>query len=46
MKKRTKIIPFNWDTYEQDKEKYKVVTRDGESVSLLSKNIIQLDKLT
>lgn len=30
-------IPFNWDTYQSDKSKYTVVTRDGQSVSQLTK---------
>ena len=35
--KQTKTISFNWDTYQSDKSKYTVVTRDGQSVSQLTK---------
>lgn len=35
--KTTKTIPFNWDTYQQDKEKYKLVTRDGDPITQLTR---------
>ena len=35
--KVTKTIPFNWHTYQQDKEKYKLVTREGHPVNQLTK---------
>lgn len=33
--KNIKTIPFNWDTYQSDKDKYTLVTRDGREVTEL-----------
>lgn len=33
--KQTKTIPFNWDTYQQNKDKYTLVLRDGRKVDEL-----------
>ncbi len=31
--KQTKTIPFNWEEYNNNRDKYKVVTRDGDEVN-------------
>jgi hypothetical protein len=35
--KQTKTIPFNWELYNNNPDKYKVVTRDGDEVNQLTK---------
>lgn len=35
--KQTKTIPFDWELYNNDRDKYKVVTRDGDEVTQLTK---------
>jgi hypothetical protein len=35
--KQTKTIPFNWEEYNNNRDKYKVVTRDGDEVTQLTK---------
>jgi hypothetical protein len=35
--KQTKTIPFNWELYNNNRDKYKVVTRDGDEVTQLTK---------
>ncbi len=35
--KQTKTIPFDWEKYNSNIEKYKVVTRDGDEVNQLTK---------
>ncbi len=35
--KQTKTIPFDWELYNNNREKYKVVTRGGDEVSQLTK---------
>lgn len=33
--KQTKTIPFDWEEYNNNRDKYKVVTRDGDEVTQL-----------
>jgi hypothetical protein len=35
--KQTKTIPFDWELYNNNRDKYKVVTRDGDEVNQLTK---------
>jgi hypothetical protein len=35
--KQTKTIPFDWEEYNSNRDKYKVVTRDGDEVTQLIK---------
>lgn len=35
--KHTKTIPFDWEKYNNNRDKYKVVTRDGDEVTQLTK---------
>jgi hypothetical protein len=35
--KQTKTIPFDWELYNNNRDKYKVVTRDGDEVTQLTK---------
>ncbi|MEY3531859.1 MAG: hypothetical protein RLY68_861, partial [Actinomycetota bacterium] len=35
--KQTKTIPFDWEEYNSNRDKYKVVTRDGDEVTQLTK---------
>ncbi len=35
--KQTKTIPFDWEEYNNNRDKYKVVTRDGDEVTQLTK---------
>ncbi len=35
--KQTKTIPFNWEEYNNNRDKYKVVTRGGDEVTQLTK---------
>jgi hypothetical protein len=35
--KQTKIIPFDWEIYNNNREKYKVVTHNGNEVTQLTK---------
>jgi len=35
--KQTKTIPFNWELYNNNRDKYKVVTCDGDEVNQLTK---------
>jgi hypothetical protein len=35
--KQTKTIPFDWEEYNSNRDKYKVVTRDGNEVTQLTK---------
>ena len=35
--KQTKTIPFDWELYNNNRDKYKVVTRDGYEVTQLTK---------
>ncbi len=35
--KQTKTIPFNWEEYNNNRDKYKVVTRGGDEVNQLTK---------
>ena len=35
--KQTKTIPFNWELYNNNRDKYKIVTRNGDEVTQLTK---------
>ena len=35
--KHTKTIPFDWEEYNNNRDKYKVLTRDGDEVTQLTK---------
>jgi hypothetical protein len=35
--KQTKTIPFDWEEYNNNRDKYKVVTRNGDEVTQLTK---------
>jgi len=39
--KQTKTIPFDWEEYNSNREKYKVVTRDGDDITHLKMSSIK-----
>jgi len=41
--KQTKTIPFDWEKYNNNRDKYKVVTRNGDEITQLTKFKIQQD---
>lgn len=41
--KQTKTIPFDWEEYNNNREKYKIFTRDGDEVTQLTKFEITTD---
>jgi hypothetical protein len=41
--KQTKTIPFDWEEYNNNRDKYKVVTRNGDEITQLTKFKIQQD---